>query len=247
MPGYCAFVQAATATTTRTTTMAKALAKTDDGRRNCGNYNCRRTWTAAAVAVAMAALAALPATAAPPAAAVWLWHQRNRSCSILALAQDNYMLPKTHAQQQQQQQLPGCILFLRFYLSKLPATLRTVTDWMIDSLTAWLSEFQLDWMTDCLTVASAPAPVATPIAICFCCCCLRIKAKNMPKRLRAGVLAERISDRTTIMMITAKLWCPGECRARLGQRKCSTRFNRSWQQHHQATRLVEGTRQLYLA
>lgn len=96
MPGYCAFVQA---TATAMTTMAKALAKTDDGRRNCGNYNCRRTWTAAAVAVAMAAMAATAAPAAQAAAAVWLWHQRNRSCSILALAQDNYMLPKTHAQQ----------------------------------------------------------------------------------------------------------------------------------------------------
>lgn len=122
MPGYCAFVQA-TATTTET--MAKALAKTDDGRRNCGNYNCRRTWTAAAAEAAVLAVAVA-------VAAVWLWHQRNRSCSILALAQDNYMLPKTHAQQQlqqqQQRQLPGCILFLRFYLSKLPATLPTVTD-----------------------------------------------------------------------------------------------------------------------
>lgn len=68
---------------------------------------------------------------------------------------DNYMLPETHAQ------LPGfccCISFLRFYLSKLLATLRWLTDWLNDRLTDCSGVQLLSPDPHWLTVAKAGPP-----------------------------------------------------------------------------------------
>lgn len=108
--------------------MAKALAPTD-GRRNCGNYNCRRTWL-------------LP------------WLQQRTTKSELRVAQwqaqlcgssdsgsspklswgpcprDNYMLPETHAQ------LPGLLQHFVFtFLFEQIAGNFALTDWLNDRLT----------------------------------------------------------------------------------------------------------------
>lgn len=67
--------------------MAKALAKTDDGRRNCGNYNCRRTWTAAVAAKAMAVAVEVAGSTAVPLASTQQISEHLRSPKTIICCQ----------------------------------------------------------------------------------------------------------------------------------------------------------------